>query len=102
MRKKYMLLGAVCLLMTGCMPVDSLNPLYTDKDVISDSSLVGDWLSPDPDNKTITRITEAAELGSKLPGYDIVMIDTDDRLAFHAHLVNLKGQHFLDIVPQGW
>ena len=102
MQTKCLLLAAVCLLMTGCQPVDCLNPLYTDKDIISDSSLVGDWFSTDPDNQSVTRITESVDPRSKLTSYDIKMIEKDDMLDFHAYLVNLGGQHFLDVVPQSW
>jgi hypothetical protein len=103
MPRKYVFLLALSLLVAGCAPVDSLNPLYTDKEVIFDPSLVGEWVSPDPNEKGVTKITELVEFGSKLQGYDITMIDDDGSGAkFHAHLVSLGGQHVLDVVPQSW
>ncbi|HEY2170630.1 MAG TPA: hypothetical protein VGJ30_13450 [Candidatus Angelobacter sp.] len=39
--KKFLLLLAGLLWLTGCVPVDSLNPLYTDKDLAFDESLLG-------------------------------------------------------------
>lgn len=102
MRIKFVVLLGLALFVAGCAPVDSLNPLYTDKDVIFDSSLLGDWVSPDPDNKSVTRITEFTEIGAKLRGYDIAIIDEDGGADFHAHLVNLDGQHLLDAVTQNW
>lgn len=101
MQTKCLLLAAICLLMTGCQPVDSLNPLYTDKDVIADSSLLGDWVSADPTEKGITRITEFSDSG--LPAYKITILNPDGGSGeFEGHLVNLGGQHFLDVVLQNW
>ena len=45
--RKLLLLFAGTLLLTGCVPVDSLNPLYTDKDIVFDESLLGTWVGPD-------------------------------------------------------
>jgi hypothetical protein len=102
MPKTYLLVLALCLLMTGCAPVDSLNPLYNDKDVVFDPSLLGDWVSPDPTEKGVTTFVELTEFGSKLQGYDITMTGEDGSAKFHAHLVNLGGQRVLDVVPQSW
>jgi hypothetical protein len=114
MSKKYLLFLALCLFVNGCAPVDSLNPLFTDKDVIFDSSLLGDWVSPDPTEKGMTRIVEYDERGRKIElhppatpgfvhGYNITLIDDDgSRTELRAQLVDLKGHHFLDAVIQTW
>jgi hypothetical protein len=47
MNKRYLVLLALLAFLTGCVPVDSLNPLYTDKDVVFDETLLGSWVGPD-------------------------------------------------------
>jgi hypothetical protein len=47
MNKRYVVLLALLACLTGCVPVDSLNPLYTEKDTVFDESLLGEWIGPD-------------------------------------------------------
>ncbi len=92
---KFFLLLPLAVLLTGCAPVDSLNPLYTDKDVVFDETLLGQWGTADEG-------LNFAKLGEN--GYRIVMSGKDDdtgqvtTFVFDAHLVNLQGHRFLDVV----
>ncbi|HKF21220.1 MAG TPA: hypothetical protein VKE93_06600 [Candidatus Angelobacter sp.] len=98
---KLLLALPLAMFLAGCAPVDSLNPLYNDKDVIFDESLLGQW-GPASEGLNF------AKLGDN--GYNIVMSAQDDdtgqtvTLIFEAHLVNLQGHRFLDVVckqPEG-
>ena len=88
---------AFMVFMAGCQPVDSLNPLYTDKDVIFDPALLGKWTEEggtmefieDPDDQYERRYR------------DYMMIFRDDETShqteFKARLINLQGHRFLDV-----
>jgi hypothetical protein len=98
---KLLLALPLAMMLVGCAPVDSLNPLYNDKDVVFDESLLGQW-------GTAGEGLNFAKLGDN--GYTIVMSGPDDdtgqtlTLIFEAHLVNLQGHRFLDVVckqPEG-
>ncbi len=54
MNKRYLVLLALLACLTGCVPVDSLNPLYTDKDLAFDESLLGSWVGPDNGDEGVT------------------------------------------------
>jgi hypothetical protein len=80
----------------GCDPAISLHPLYTERDVTFDSSLLGTWRADD-DSEPI--VIEQAENNS----YRLTLSDDDSTNAKHvfsAHLVRLSGYLFLDAVQQ--
>jgi hypothetical protein len=102
MNKRYLVLFALLACLTGCVPVDSLNPLYTDKDVVFDESLLGEWIG-----------TEANETGGMKfikegkDAYVVVLTDTDangeqKNTFYDAHLLNIGGQKFLDVQQREW
>src|SRR5688500_14903488 len=78
-------------ILTGCVP--SLNPLYTDQDLISDDSLIGVWI----DKKTgeTWSFSKCGKLEYKLHHKD----EDGKQGEFSAHLVRLEDKTFLDIVP---
>ncbi len=79
------------LLVASC--VRSLNPLYTDQDLIYDNSLVGVWKDKE------TSETWAFSNGGKLE-YKLLHTEEDGRNGeFSARLVRLGDKLFLDIVP---
>jgi hypothetical protein len=95
--KLFSLLFALALVicLAGCISVDSLNPLYTDKDVVFDPALLGQW-GPPSDGLNFAKVGDNA--------YRIVMSSKDDEtgqivsLTFDAHLVQLQGHRFLDVL----
>ena len=50
---KKALFYLIAALLGGCLPVASLHPLYTDKDVIFEKELLGKWVD-DPNNPEFT------------------------------------------------
>jgi hypothetical protein len=104
--KKFLLLLAGLLLLTGCVPVDSLNPLYTDKDLAFDESLLGSWVGADKGEEGGLEILAREKDGKK--SYLLVMTDKDKDLnvfkktVYHAWLVKLDEHLFLDVVQQSF
>src|SRR3954462_7825906 len=102
--KKLLVLFTGLLLLTGCVPVDSLNPLYTDKDTAFDESLLGSWVGSDNGEDGVLEFIARDEDGSK--SYLLVMTDknkqsdTCKRTVYQAHLVKLNDRPFLDVTPQ--
>lgn len=99
MSKKWLLLLLLPLCMTGCVPVDSINPFYNDKNVIFDPALVGKWGSPNPDEGNLR--FDRAEDGA----YQMVMTEKKSagwmkETIFVAHLVSLGGEKYLDVEPR--
>ena len=93
MKKKPLILIPLLIVLfaTGCL-VRSLNPLYTEKDVIFDPALIGVW-EPDYGDK------EKWEF-QKGEGKSYKLIHTDkhtNRAIFEVHLVKLGSWKFLDI-----
>src|SRR6476661_6405763 len=104
--KKFLLLLAGLLCLTGCVPVDSLNPLYTDKDLAFDESLLGSWVGPDKGEEGGLEILARETDGKK--SYVLVVTDRDKDLkvfkktVYHASLVKLNEHLFLDVVEQSF
>jgi len=104
--KKLTLLFAGLLMLTGCVPVDSLNPLYTDKDVAFDESLLGSWVGPDNGDEGGLEILAQEQDGKK--SYLMVMTDKNNDLkifkktVYHARLVKLNEHLFLDVVQESF
>lgn len=83
-------LGLV-LVLEGCIP--SLHPLYTDKDLVFEPALLGEWV--DQESKEALTFTKGEENKYKLVFTD----DSGKMLAYIAHLVRLDGKLFLDVGP---
>jgi hypothetical protein len=89
----------VCVaLLTGCMPIESLNPIYTDNNIIFDKDLLGRWGIP----------AEGAVLRLERGGtnsYVMIYEKTENSgetkvVVFDVHLVSLGGEKYFDIVSQ--
>jgi len=106
MNKRYLVLLALLVCLTGCVPVDSLNPLYTDKDLAFDESLLGSWVGPDKGEEGGLEILARETDGKK--SYVLVVTDRDKDLkvfkktVYHASLVKLNEHLFLDVVEQSF
>jgi hypothetical protein len=105
MNKRYVVLLALLACLTGCVPVDSLNPLYTDKDLVFDKALLGTWVGTDNGEGGELTISAIGEKGKEW--YELTMTDRDkdngkcrEITVYRAHLVNLSGRRFLDVVPE--
>jgi hypothetical protein len=76
-------------MLAGCVP--SLNPLYTDKDVIFDPAILGVWA--ENDSKETWAFTKGAG-----KGYQLINTDENGKKSeFLAHLLKIEGEMFLDL-----
>jgi hypothetical protein len=89
MKTKLTLAVCLALLLPGCVP--SVNPLYTEKDLVFDPALVGVWT--DERGKETWAFEKS---GNKK--YKLLQTDDDGRTAeFEVRLVQLKHYRFLDL-----
>src|SRR5688500_9927315 len=73
--------------------VHSLNPLYTDADLIMDSTLIGNWEEKETGESWTISSCEKLK-------YSLVHLDSDGRKGeYDARLVRVGDKLFLDIVP---
>jgi hypothetical protein len=84
--------AAVAALFTACVP--SVNPFYTEKDVVFDPRLIGVWGDPDDADES-WRFEVATNKTYRL----IVSEERSKRGEFAAHLFKLNGHTFLDVTP---
>jgi hypothetical protein len=77
---------------TGCVP--SLNPLYTAKDLVFDSALVGVWSEGD-DAKETWAFEKAED-----KAYNLTYTQDGKKGEFKAHLLKLDDKLFLDLYPE--
>ena len=92
--KNIAILSAIWLhlICTSCVP--SLNPLYTEQDLIFDSSLIGVWSDRD------TQETWALASCDRELEYTLTHTDPSGKKGeFSAKLVRVEDKTFLDIVP---
>ena len=82
---------SILLLLAGC--VRSLQPLYTEKDLIFDEKLVGCWSDENPDAKwCFSKQSEKA--------YRLVVTENGSSGSFDVHLFKIEGKLFMDLLPR--
>jgi hypothetical protein len=75
----------------GCVP--TLNPVYTDRDLVFDPALVGFWTQQD--SPATWRFTKSGD-----KEYELVYTDNHGQSGrFQARLANVGGVRFLDLFP---
>ena len=85
-------LAALCGI-TGCLPT-SINPLYTDKDLVFDPALVGVW-SEKEESKETWSFEKAGE-----KEYKVLYTEDDGKTGqFEGHLLKIGDTRFLDLFP---
>jgi len=99
--KRFLAVLAIVAFFAGCVPVDSLNPLYADKDIVFDASLLGEWVDPGATDDGSLKFNKEGD-----NAYQVIMTETNGgeikRTFYHGHLVAIGNYRFLDIVPQNW
>jgi hypothetical protein len=91
-------LGLTVLLFAACVP--SVNPFYTDKDIVSDPALAGVWSDADGGDKPDTWTFAPAEKPDK-SGYTLTLSEESGKRTgkFKAVLFKLGAERFLDLEP---
>lgn len=98
MNKKHLVLLALLACLTGCVPVDCINPLYTDRNVIFDPALVGKWVTGDPEDGVL-RFDRAEEGAYQMVITQKTPSGQSKETVYVAHLVSLGGEKYLDVSP---
>ena len=94
-KAKIWLFLMLSLLVVGCAPINTLNPLYTSKDLVFDEHLLGNYVGEkDTDKDSGLNIDKSGE-----NSYLITMNDNGKKTLFDAYLINLGGHRFLDVTP---
>lgn len=88
------MLAVVLLMFTGCLP-KSLEPLYAEKDLVTNDGLVGRWSGMDDDDKEICEFTYVGDKTYKC----VIPDDEGTKSEFDARLVKLGDHLFLDLCP---
>ncbi|HEV8544369.1 MAG TPA: hypothetical protein VGR78_18420 [Verrucomicrobiae bacterium] len=82
----------IVLLFAGCIP--SLQPLFTEKDLVFEETLLGSFSEEkqDPSTWTFSRGEDR--------GYHLVIKDGNKRSPLSAHLFKVDGKLYLDLYPE--
>jgi hypothetical protein len=81
------------LLAVGCTPAQSLQPLYTSRDVVTDDWLEGAWEQSDESDVLWIFRSDGDQ------GYRLTITDDKSTSVFRVRLVRLNGVLFLDATP---
>src|SRR4030042_695728 len=96
MKTKKLFFYMFAVILGGCIPVISLHPLYTEKDVVVDKKLCGTWA----DDANSPTTWEFKCIDEPKNAYKLIFTDEDGKKgSFVAHLVKLQNRLFLDIFP---
>jgi hypothetical protein len=76
--------------LSGCVP--SLHELYTEKDLIFEPALLGQWFEAKPDSKSTLTFIKSAD-----KEYKLISADGKETSSVIAHLVKLGEKLFLDV-----
>ncbi|MGB2862649.1 MAG: hypothetical protein WBC05_04915 [Sedimentisphaerales bacterium] len=97
MKTKKLLFYMLVVILGGCVPVISLHPLYTEKDVVVDKKLCGTWVDDANSPKTTW---EFKSIDEPKNAYKLIFTDEEGQKgSFVVHLVKLQNRLFLDIFP---
>jgi hypothetical protein len=94
MKKRNLIaIVAAAALLAACIP--SVNPFYTEKDVVLDPNLLGEWQEKDnANNPEIWKFEQSTN-----NAFDLTVTEEGKTGKFRAHLFKLKQERFLDLIP---
>lgn len=97
MKTKKLLFYLLSALLGGCIPVMSLHPIYTEKDVVFETKLLGTWV--DDPNKPETN-WQFRRIDEPNNAYSLLLFENEDEKGlFIGRLVKLQDKLFLDLSP---
>src|SRR5579872_3600605 len=94
--KRFVLLGGFLVLLAGCIP--SINTFYTEKDLVFEPKLIGEWQTKKEDDKPERWHFEKIEDEPKTYKLTVTQEKTKHG-EFTAHFFKLGKEYFLDIIP---
>jgi hypothetical protein len=96
MKTKKFLFYLLAIILGGCVPVVSLHPLYTEKDLVFEENLLGTWVDFNDPGET----WEFSNQNEHETTYKLIFTDSEGgKGSFEAHLTKLAGNLFLDLYP---
>jgi hypothetical protein len=102
MKIKKLLPFTLAFIITGCVPVWSLHPLYDDQHLTFNEMLLGTFIEDNNDANVIWEFTRTPEPNT----YQLLLssVSKDDpniaKGLFDVHLIKLDSQIFMDIFPK--
>ena len=94
MKKLLLPLLAIVAFLAACVP--SVNPFYTDKDVVTDARLAGTWVEDEDKDSSASWKFETATNNS----YAVALTEDKGKTGkFEGHLFKLSAEFFLDLTP---
>lgn len=98
MKMKKILFYVIPILLGGCIPIMSLDPFFTEKDVVFEEKILDTWVDDINDPETIWKFSIYEELPFK--AYKLDYIDQEDRKgSFIAVLMKLDNTLFFNVFP---
>jgi hypothetical protein len=95
MNTRKFLFYLLAALLGGCVPVMSLHPLYTDKDIAFEEKLLGTWV--DDNNETTWEFSCPNEPAKT---YKLIFVDDESKKgSFDVYLTKLQNKLYLDVYP---
>ena len=92
-KRNLFAIAGVAVLLVACIP--SVYPFYTDKDVVYDQHLTGEWL----DNENTNNVEVWTFERSTNNAYKLTVVGSEKTGEFTAHLFKLNQEQFLDLIP---
>jgi hypothetical protein len=97
MKIKKALFYLLAVILGGCVPVMSLHPLYTEKELVFEEKLLGTWIE---DSNTPENTWEFKNADEEDKTYTLIFTDNKgDKGSFQANLTKLGNYLFLDVYP---
>ena len=104
MKKKIVIVAAILsIVVSGCI-VRSIHPFYHEEDVVFKKELLGTWMDSD---SSVWKFSQNRRFDGLLRpevsdnSYDVVYSENEnDTSYFHVHLFTLKGNYYLDFMPE--
>jgi hypothetical protein len=96
MNAKKVLFYLLAALLGGCLPVMSLQPFYTDSDMVFEEKLFGTWTDDSNDPETTWEFTRADEPNN---AYRFIFTEGEEKGSFIATLFKLQDNLFLNVFP---
>jgi hypothetical protein len=90
----------LAIVLGGCVPVMSLNPLYEKKNIIFEQKLLGVWMDDVNDPEVIWEFNRPDANKNE---YRLIYTNEENNKGiFKVHLVKLKERLFLDVFPDSF
>jgi hypothetical protein len=100
MKIKKILFYLLSSLLGGCIPIMSLNPLYTPENIVFDEKLLGTWVDDPNKPETTWEFQRLTTEDANDKAYQLLFTNIEGKKGlFVAHLLKLDNKLFIDAYP---